>query len=87
MRAIPMSPPLTTRLRVNMLSDTYVSLSHLMRRPVLNINHARWRMSTICTQTYSSVTLVEILTRRDRESFDLPSFFHLHDLNGCVHNI
>jgi hypothetical protein len=82
-----MSPPLTTRLRFNMLGDTYVSLLHLMRCSGLNTNHARWRLSTICTQTYSSVTLVEILTRRDRELFDLRSFFQLHDLNGCVHSI
>jgi hypothetical protein len=70
-------------MQLSMPSDTYVCISFIF---LFRINiTARWRRNIICTQD-RSITLVYGLTRCDRESFDLPSFFQLHDLNRCVHH-
>ena len=45
----------------------------------------RWQQNIICTQGYRNA-LVWTLTCRGRDTFDLPSFFQLHDLNRRVHN-
>ncbi len=61
-------------------SDMYDHIVLYYSIPSYSLDHYRCLLSIICERSFSR-TSVDILNPRSSDSFDVGSFFQLHDLN------